>query len=151
MASRSGRKDMFGVTRYQWPSSMPARAVPPSIAAAPNASIAPPDPPKAGPIAAAAATKVASPAATVAAATTLRATSVPTPANSVSTASRMVNATIQWAKLATALAARDLVAVEEALAGTSVGAAEHELPLRFPALRGGRELLTSASAGLRGG
>jgi ATP phosphoribosyltransferase regulatory subunit len=54
------------------------------------------------------------------------------------------------ARVATALAARDLVAVEEALAGTSVGAAEHELLLRFPALRGGRELLTSASAGLRG-
>jgi ATP phosphoribosyltransferase len=49
-----------------------------------------------------------------------------------------------------ALADRDLVAVEEALAGTSVGAAEHELLLRFPALRGDRELLDSARAGLRG-
>lgn len=47
-----------------------------------------------------------------------------------------------------ALVARDLVAVETALAGTAAGAAEHALLLRFPALRGGRELLDEARAGL---
>jgi ATP phosphoribosyltransferase regulatory subunit len=48
-----------------------------------------------------------------------------------------------------ALAARDLVAVEAALEGTDVGAAERDLLLRFPALRGGRELLDVAAADLR--
>jgi ATP phosphoribosyltransferase regulatory subunit len=48
-----------------------------------------------------------------------------------------------------ALAARDLVAVEAALEGTDVGAVERDLLLRFPALRGGRELIDVASAGLR--
>jgi ATP phosphoribosyltransferase len=47
-----------------------------------------------------------------------------------------------------ALVARDLVAVETALAGTPAGAAEHSLLLRFPALRGGRELLDQARTGL---
>jgi ATP phosphoribosyltransferase regulatory subunit len=47
-----------------------------------------------------------------------------------------------------ALVARDLVAVEAVLSGTPAGAAEHELLLRFPALRGGRELLDEARAGL---
>jgi ATP phosphoribosyltransferase len=47
-----------------------------------------------------------------------------------------------------ALVARDLVAVETVLSGTPAGAAEHELLLRFPALRGGRELLDEARAGL---
>lgn len=53
------------------------------------------------------------------------------------------------AAVAEALVARDLVAVEAALAGTSAGAAEHALLLRFPALRGGRELLDQARAGLQ--
>jgi ATP phosphoribosyltransferase regulatory subunit len=48
-----------------------------------------------------------------------------------------------------ALGARDLVAVEEALEGTPVGEAEHSLLLRFPALRGGREILDAAAQGLR--
>jgi ATP phosphoribosyltransferase len=48
-----------------------------------------------------------------------------------------------------ALVARDLVAVEAALAGTPAGAAEHSLLLRFPALRGGRELLDEARTGLQ--
>ena len=48
-----------------------------------------------------------------------------------------------------ALAARDLVAVEEALEGTDVGDAERDLLLRFPALRGGRELLDLAARDLR--
>lgn len=48
-----------------------------------------------------------------------------------------------------ALAARDLVAVEAALDGTDVGAAERDLLLRFPALRGGRDLLDVAAADLR--
>ncbi|HEX4578878.1 MAG TPA: ATP phosphoribosyltransferase regulatory subunit [Candidatus Dormibacteraeota bacterium] len=48
-----------------------------------------------------------------------------------------------------ALVARDLVAVEALLAGTPAGAAEHALLLRFPALRGGRELLDQAREGLR--
>lgn len=48
-----------------------------------------------------------------------------------------------------ALVARDLVAVETLLARTPAGAAEHALLLRFPALRGGRDLLDSARQGLR--
>jgi ATP phosphoribosyltransferase len=53
------------------------------------------------------------------------------------------------ATIGDALAARDLVAVEGALASTAVGAAEHALLLRFPALRGGRELLDQAREGLQ--
>jgi ATP phosphoribosyltransferase regulatory subunit len=53
------------------------------------------------------------------------------------------------AAVGAALVARDLVAVEKALAGTQAGAAEHALLLRFPALRGGRELLDEARSGLR--
>ena len=52
------------------------------------------------------------------------------------------------AEVSTALVSRDLVAVEAALAGTAVGAAEHSLLLRFPALRGGVELLEQARTGL---
>jgi len=48
-----------------------------------------------------------------------------------------------------ALQDRDLVAVEEALEGTVVGNAERSLLLRFPALRGGREILDVAAQGLR--
>jgi ATP phosphoribosyltransferase regulatory subunit len=48
-----------------------------------------------------------------------------------------------------ALQDRDLVAVEEALEGTEVGDAERSLLLRFPALRGGREILDVAAQGLR--
>jgi len=48
-----------------------------------------------------------------------------------------------------ALQDRDLVAVEEALEGTEVGDAERSLLLRFPALRGGREILDAAAQGLR--
>lgn len=48
-----------------------------------------------------------------------------------------------------ALQDRDLVAVEEALEGTEVGEAERSLLLRFPALRGGREILDAAGQGLR--
>ena len=46
-----------------------------------------------------------------------------------------------------ALAARDFVALEELLDRTSLRSAEHELLLRFPALRGGVEIL-DAAAGL---
>jgi ATP phosphoribosyltransferase regulatory subunit len=46
-----------------------------------------------------------------------------------------------------ALAARDFVALEELLAATPLRSAEHELLLRFPALRGGPEIL-EAAAGL---
>ena len=53
------------------------------------------------------------------------------------------------AAVGAALVARDLVAVEAALAGTEAGAAEHALLLRFPALRGGPELLDQARARLR--
>jgi ATP phosphoribosyltransferase regulatory subunit len=53
------------------------------------------------------------------------------------------------AEIGTALVARDLVAVERSLAGTPMGAAEHALLLRFPALRGGRELLDQAREGLQ--
>ena len=48
-----------------------------------------------------------------------------------------------------ALQDRDLVAVEAALEGTEVGEAERSLLLRFPALRGGREILDVAGQGLR--
>ncbi len=48
-----------------------------------------------------------------------------------------------------ALQDRDLVAVEDALEGTEVGDAERSLLLRFPALRGGREILDAAAQGLR--
>jgi ATP phosphoribosyltransferase regulatory subunit len=48
-----------------------------------------------------------------------------------------------------ALQDRDLVAVEEALDGTEVGEAERSLLLRFPALRGGRDILDVAAQGLR--
>jgi ATP phosphoribosyltransferase regulatory subunit len=46
-----------------------------------------------------------------------------------------------------ALAARDFVALEELLDRTSLRSAEHDLLLRFPALRGGVEIL-DAAAGL---
>lgn len=48
-----------------------------------------------------------------------------------------------------ALQDRDLVAVEAALENTAVGDAERALLLRFPALRGGREILDVAAQGLR--
>ena len=47
-----------------------------------------------------------------------------------------------------ALSRRDLVAVEEALEGTPAGEVERALLLRFPALRGGREILDAAGEGL---
>jgi ATP phosphoribosyltransferase regulatory subunit len=47
----------------------------------------------------------------------------------------------------TALAARDFVALEHMLAQTNLRSAEHDLLLRFPALRGGTEIL-DAAAGL---
>jgi ATP phosphoribosyltransferase regulatory subunit len=43
-----------------------------------------------------------------------------------------------------ALAARDFVVLEELLERTSLRSAEHELLLRFPALRGGAEILDAA-------
>jgi ATP phosphoribosyltransferase regulatory subunit len=46
-----------------------------------------------------------------------------------------------------ALAARDFVALEQLLETTTLRSAEHELLLRFPALRGGTEIL-DAAAGL---
>ena len=49
-----------------------------------------------------------------------------------------------------ALRRRDLVAVERALEDTDVGAVERDLLLRFPALRGDRDLLDAAAAGLQG-
>lgn len=45
-----------------------------------------------------------------------------------------------------ALVGRDLVELEQALAGTSLGEAEQALLLRFPALRGGLEILEAAGA-----
>jgi ATP phosphoribosyltransferase regulatory subunit len=47
-----------------------------------------------------------------------------------------------------ALSGRDLVAVEEALEDTPIREAERALLLRFPALRGGREILDAAAQGL---
>lgn len=49
-----------------------------------------------------------------------------------------------------ALASRDLVSVEASLEGTDVADAERRLLLAFPTLRGGREILDTASSGLRG-
>ena len=43
-----------------------------------------------------------------------------------------------------ALARRDFVALDELLGSTSLRSAEHELLLRFPALRGGAEILDAA-------
>jgi ATP phosphoribosyltransferase regulatory subunit len=54
------------------------------------------------------------------------------------------------AEVLAALARRDLVAVESALDGTDAADAERRLLLAFPTLRGGREILDSAAAGLRG-
>ena len=48
-----------------------------------------------------------------------------------------------------ALAARDFVALEALLAGTPLKSAEHELLLRFPALRGGPEILDAAGGLVR--
>ena len=48
-----------------------------------------------------------------------------------------------------ALAARDFVALESLLEGTPLKSAEHELLLRFPALRGGPEILDAAGALVR--
>lgn len=53
------------------------------------------------------------------------------------------------AAVRTALARRDFVALEELLAGTDLRSAEHELLLRFPALRGGREILDAAGGLVR--
>ena len=49
----------------------------------------------------------------------------------------------------TALAARDFVALENLLERTSLRSAEHELLLRFPALRGGAEILQAAGGLVR--
>ena len=49
-----------------------------------------------------------------------------------------------------ALARRDLVAVESAFEGTDAADAERRLLLAFPTLRGGREILDIAAAGLHG-
>jgi len=48
-----------------------------------------------------------------------------------------------------ALAARDFVALESLLEGTPLKSAEHELLLRFPALRGGPEILDAAGGLVR--
>jgi ATP phosphoribosyltransferase regulatory subunit len=48
-----------------------------------------------------------------------------------------------------ALAARDFVALEALLEGTPLRSAEHELLLRFPALRGGPEILKAAGGLIR--
>ena len=48
-----------------------------------------------------------------------------------------------------ALAARDFVALEELLSRTTLRSAEHELLLRFPALRGGAEILKVAGGLVR--
>ena len=53
------------------------------------------------------------------------------------------------AEVRNALAARDFVALEAVLEATSLRSAEHELLLRFPALRGGPEILTAAGGLVR--
>jgi ATP phosphoribosyltransferase regulatory subunit len=53
------------------------------------------------------------------------------------------------AAVRTALAARDFVALESLLEDTPLKSAEHELLLRFPALRGGAEILEAAGGLVR--
>jgi ATP phosphoribosyltransferase regulatory subunit len=53
------------------------------------------------------------------------------------------------AAVRTALSARDFVALESLLESTPLRSAEHELLLRFPALRGGAEILNAASGLVR--
>ncbi len=53
------------------------------------------------------------------------------------------------AEVRAALAARDFVALESVLGTTSLRSAEHELLLRFPALRGGPEILDAAGGLVR--
>jgi ATP phosphoribosyltransferase regulatory subunit len=53
------------------------------------------------------------------------------------------------ARVLAALGDRDLVAVEAAIEESPVGEAERDLLLRFPALRGGRDILDVAGSGLR--
>lgn len=53
------------------------------------------------------------------------------------------------AQVRAALAARDFVALESVLDTTSLRSAEHELLLRFPALRGGPEILDAAGGLVR--
>jgi ATP phosphoribosyltransferase regulatory subunit len=53
------------------------------------------------------------------------------------------------ASVRSALATRDFVALEELLERTPLRSAEHELLLRFPALRGGPEILDAAGALVR--
>jgi ATP phosphoribosyltransferase regulatory subunit len=50
------------------------------------------------------------------------------------------------ARVRTALAGRDMVALAEVLEATPLRSAERDLLLRFPALRGGREILDAAAA-----
>ena len=52
-------------------------------------------------------------------------------------------------RVRSALHARDFVALEALLASTSLRSAEHELLLRFPALRGGAEILDAAGGLVR--
>lgn len=53
------------------------------------------------------------------------------------------------ARVLAALADRDLVAVEAAIEESPVGEAERDLLLRFPALRGDRDIIDVAGSGLR--
>ena len=53
------------------------------------------------------------------------------------------------ASVRSALAARDFVSLESLLEGTPLKSAEHELLLRFPALRGGPEILDAAGGLVR--
>jgi ATP phosphoribosyltransferase regulatory subunit len=53
------------------------------------------------------------------------------------------------AEVRSALAARDFVALEAVLDATALRSAEHELLLRFPALRGGPEILEAAGGLVR--
>ena len=53
------------------------------------------------------------------------------------------------AEVRAALAARDFVALEGLLEGTSLRSAEHELLMKFPALRGGSEIIQAAGGLVR--
>src|SRR5580704_1111390 len=96
MARRSGRNERLGATRYQWPSSMPASALPDTSLAGTNAITAVPTPPSEGPNAAAAFAIAIAPKPIAIAPTTRRATSVITEQKNAYPRSATVNAIDQW-------------------------------------------------------
>ena len=96
IARRSGRNERLGATRYQWPSSIPASALPETSAAGTKATTAVPTPPRAGPNAAADFAIAIAPNPIVMMPTTRRATSVMTAQKKAYASSATVKAIDQW-------------------------------------------------------